>query len=190
MKRWWAGASRSTLLAGLVAGLVAVPGCDDGSSSETGEGSESSGDDGVGWFEIGWGQDSYVAISDGDDFPVVRGGQGSEMFPMPLQGAEFYLPGNPTSWMDADAPLVDLEMDVEGFNDGPGGHFKRIANYALDWVIREDGTYESAFLPILMPDGIDTEQLDGLPAHIHVQLRPFDQPMLVRELDVIIRAAP
>jgi hypothetical protein len=140
----------------------------------------------IGWFEVGWGQDEFIPIADGDDFPIVLGGQGAQMFPMPLRGAEFYLPGNPTTWMDETGPFVDFEMDIEGYNDGPGGHFKRIANYTLDWVVLDDGTYLSSFLAILVPDGIDAETLDGLPAHLWVRVRPHEQPALELELDVIV----
>ncbi len=124
--------------------------------------------------------------TDGDEFPIVRGGQGGEMFPMPLRGAEFYLPADEVSWMDETGPLVDLEMDVEGFNVGPLGHFKYIANYTLDWVVLPDGTYQSSWLPIIVPDGIDTDELDGKPAHLWVRLRPYKQPELELELDVVI----
>lgn len=140
----------------------------------------------IGSFEIGWGDGEYVPIADGDDFPIVQGGQGAQMFPMPLRGAGFYLPGNPTSWMDETGPLVDFEMDIEGFNDGPGGHFKRIANYTLDWVVLPDGTYQSSFLPIIVPDGIAPEELEGETAHLWVRLRPYEQPDLEVELDVVV----
>jgi hypothetical protein len=140
----------------------------------------------VGWFQVGWGQGEFVPLADGDPFPIVLGGQGAQMFPMPLQGGEWFLPENPTSWMDETGPLVDMDMDIEGWNDGPGGHFKHIANYTLDWIILPDGTYQSSFLPILVPDGITPEDLDGLPAHIWVRLRPYEQPALELELDVVV----
>lgn len=140
----------------------------------------------VGWFEVGWGQGELVPLADGDPFPIVLGGQGAQMFPMPLRGGEWYLPGNPTSWMDETGPLVDMDMDVEGYNDGPGGHFKHIANYTLDWIILPDGSYQSSFLPILVPDGVTPEELEGLPAHLWVRLRPYEQPALELELDVVI----
>lgn len=178
--------------------------CADGGSAESGPGSgtadsdstsgttatttqptESEGEP-VGWFELGWGEGQYVPIADGDPLPIVRGGQGAEMFPLPLRGAEFYLPSDIVSWMDETGPLVDLEMDIEGYNDGIGGHFKRIANYTLDWVVLEDGTYQSSFLPVLVPDGVDTDELEGLPAHLTVRLRPYEQPPLTLELDVVV----
>lgn len=140
----------------------------------------------VGWFQVGWGQGEFVPLADGDPFPIVLGGQGAQMFPMPLQGGEWFLPENPTSWMDETGPLVDMDMDIEGWNDGPGGHFKHIANYTLDWIILPDGTYQSSFLPILVPDGVTPEDLDGLPAHLWVRLRPHEQPALELELDVVV----
>lgn len=161
----------------------------DPTDSATSEGSATTAEDteaAVGWFEVGWGDGQYVPIADGDEFPIVRGGQGAQMFPMPLRGAEFYLPADPTSWMDETGPLVDLEIDIEGFNDGPGGHFKRIANYTLDWNVQADGTYQSSYLPIIVPDGIDAEDLEGEVAHLWVRLRPHEQPALELELDVVV----
>lgn len=140
----------------------------------------------VGWFEVGWGQGELVPLADGDPFPIVLGGQGAQMFPMPLRGGEWFLPDNPTSWMDETGPLIDMDMDIEGWNDGPGGHFKHIANYTLDWIILPDGTYQSSFLPILVPDGITPEDIEGLPAHLWVRLRPYEQPALEIELDVVV----
>lgn len=140
----------------------------------------------VGWFQVGWGDGEFVPLADGDAFPIVLGGQGAQMFPMPLRGGEWFLPENPTSWMDETGPLVDMEMDIEGWNDGPGGHFKRIANYTLDWVVLPDGTYESSFLPIIVPDGVEPEDIEGEPAHLWVRLRPHEQPALELELDVVV----
>ncbi|MEM9456009.1 MAG: hypothetical protein AAGF11_17645 [Myxococcota bacterium] len=199
MKRCRNRASRSALV--LLLGVAPLGACDptdpqtsdpsDGSThgSETDSDSATSVADTetpIGWFEIGWGDGTYVPLGPGDAFPVVLGGQGLEMFPMPLRGGEFFLPANPTSWMDETGPLVDIEMDVEGFNDGPFGHFKRIANHTLDWEIREDGSYQSEYLPIIVPDGIDVDELVGRPAHLWVRVRPHEQPELELELDVVI----
>jgi hypothetical protein len=140
----------------------------------------------VGWIDVGWGQGEFVPVADGDPFPIVLGGQGAQMFPVPLQGGEWFLPGNPTSWMDETGPFVDFEMDIEGYNDGPGGHFKRIANYTLDWIVLTDGTYQSSFMPVIVPDGIDATALEGLPAHILVRVRPYQQPALEVERDVVV----
>jgi hypothetical protein len=164
---------------------------DDPSATNTSEGVDSSTTEApVGWFIAGWGDGEFVPLADGDPFPIVLGGQGAQMFPLPLQGGEWYLPENPTSWMDETGPMVDFEMDIEGFNDGPGGHFKRIANYTLDWVVLPDGTYQSSFLPIIVPDGVAPEAIEGLPAHLFVRLRPFEQPALELELDVVVTIGP
>lgn len=199
--------SPSTLALAVSTALLLVPGCGEplpststGSeddthshSSDTSTGEPTTGtvdtadtEAPVGWFEVGWGQGEFVPLADGDPFPIVLGGQGAQMFPMPLQGGEWFLPENPTSWMDETGPLVDMDMDIEGWNDGPGGHFKHIANYTLDWIILPDGTYQSSFLPILVPDGVTPEDLEGLPAHLWVRLRPHEQPALEVELDVVV----
>jgi hypothetical protein len=170
------------------------PSDDDPSATNTSQATEgvdsSTTEPPVGWFIAGWGDGEFVPLADGDPFPIVLGGQGAQMFPMPLQGGEWYLPGNPTSWMDETGPLVDFEMDIEGFNDGPGGHFKRIANYTLDWVVLPDGTYQSSFLPIIVPDGVAPEDIEGLPAHLFVRLRPYEQPAVELELDVVVAVGP
>lgn len=145
-----------------------------------------SGGEVIGWFEMGWGEGQYLPVASGDTLAIVRGGQGAEMFPLPFRGGEWFLPGDTVSWMDEDGPLIDLTMDIEGYNDGVGGHFKYIANYPLDWFVLDDGTYESSYLPVIVPDGIDTAELEGLPAHIEVKLRPHQQPTLSLELDVIV----
>lgn len=201
MTRRWRRVPRTALL--LTALCVPASACADPGSGDAGEGSsddasttvdtvdtadtvgESEGE-AIGWFEMGWGEDEYVPIADGDELPIVRGGQGAEMFPLPFRGGEWFLPDDIVSWMDETGPLVDLEMDIEGYNTGLGGHFKRIANYTLDWVVLEDGTYQSSWMPVIIPDGIDTAELEGLPAHIWIRLRPHEQPALELELDVIV----
>jgi len=188
--RWGRGSQSAQVLFGLAMGCNASAGGgdtegEDTTASETAEPqTDSEGE--FAWLEIGWGEGQYVPLADGDAFPVVRGGQGAEMFPMPLRGAEFYLPGNPTTWMDENGPLVDVEIDIEGHNDGVGGHFKRIANYQLDWEIVEDGTYLSSYIPILIPDGVDSDELEGLPAHVLVRVRPHEEETIVRELDLVV----
>lgn len=209
----WVRASRSALVLLAASAVLVACGSDDASESASHSAGETESDDDsssnsasasspsssadtettagdteapVGWFQVGWGQGEFVPIADGDDFPIVLGGQGAQMFPMPLRGAEFFLPGNPTSWMDETGPFVDFQMDIEGYNVGTGGHFKYIANYTLDWIVLPDGTYQSSFLPIIVPDGIDAEELAGLPAHVWVRLRPHEQPALELELDVVV----
>lgn len=142
-------------------------------------------DDGA-WFEVGWGDEVFAPIADGDDFPVVWGGQGAAMFPMPIQGGGFVLPDDPRDYLDEKAPIMDLHVDIEGHNNGIGGHFKRIANYPVAFSILEDGTYEFVYVAIILPDEVDPFELEGLPARLWVQLRPYDREPLVRELGLTV----
>ncbi|MCA9655936.1 MAG: hypothetical protein H6712_21440 [Myxococcales bacterium] len=183
----WRRSSRSALLTiplSITAVGCADPGSDDDTSGTGDTGTDSDG--AIGWFELGWGVGQFTPVADGDALPIVRGGQGAEMIPLPLQGGEWFLPDTIVSWMDETGPMVDLVIDIEGYNDGVGGHFKRLANYTLDWIVLEDGTYQSSYIPVIIPDGIDSAELEGLPAHIEVSLRPFEQPTLALELDVVI----
>lgn len=138
------------------------------------------------WFEIGWGDTSFMPLGDGDDFTVVWGGQGAAMFPMPIRGGDFVLPDDPKNYLDEKAPLLDLHIDIEGHNDGFGGHFKRIANYPVTFTVLDDGTYEFVYVAIILPDEVDPYELEGLPAHLWVQLRPWEHEPIVQELDLTI----
>jgi hypothetical protein len=143
-------------------------------------------DDGA-WFEVGWGAERFEPLEDGDEFAVVWGGQGAAMFPMPIRGGGFVLPDDPRDYLDERAPIMDLHVDIEGFNDGIGGWFKRIANYPVVFSLLDDGTYEFVYVAIILPDHVDPFDIDGLPATLWVQLRPYEREPMVRELDLIVR---
>lgn len=143
-----------------------------------------------GWFQVGWGIDSFAPIEAGDDFTIVWGTQGAAMFPMPVRGGEFVLPDDPGDYTDPRAPLMDLELDIEGHNDGFGGHFKRIANYPLVFEVLDDGSYEFLYVAIILPDDKDPMELEGLPAHLHVVLRPFEADPIEIDLDLVVAIEP
>ena len=204
-----AGMSRSFLCSGAIALSLFASACTDKGPSdegaddsvamttEPGDGSESDSAESEsgtpadpGWFEVGWGVDSFTPIVDGDEFTIVTGTQGASMFPMPIRGGEFVLPDDPSDYLDERAPMMDLELDIEGFNDGFGGHFKRIANYPLVFEILPDGTYEFLYVAIILPDGQDAFELEGLPAHLRVQIRPYESDPIVRELDLVVAVEP
>jgi hypothetical protein len=141
---------------------------------------------GDGWFDVGWGDTSFAPLSEGDDFKIVWGGQGAAMFPMPIRGGGFILPDDPKNYLDERAPILDLHVDIEGHNDGFGGHFKRIANYPVTFDILGDGSYEFIYVAIILPDDVDPTELEGLPAHLWVQLSPYEHPPIVHELDLTV----
>ena len=162
--------------------LALCTGC---ASTLPGSEGDDTGEDGA-WFEIGWGDESFSPLVDGDAFPVVWGGQGAAMFPMPIRGGGFVLPDDPRNYLDERAPIMDLHVDIEGFNTGIGGYFKRIANYPVVFEILDDGTYEFIYVAIILPDDVDPFALEGLPARLWVQLRPYGREPLVSELDLTV----
>ncbi len=140
----------------------------------------------TGTVELGWGIDSFTPLQDGGEFRVVWGTQGAAMFPMPVRASGITLPDDPSDFLDPRAPKMNLELDIEGHNDGFGGHFKRIANYAMTFEVLDDGTYEFLYVAILIPDDKDPLELAGLPAHLWVEVTPYDSPPIVVEYDLTV----
>ncbi len=143
----------------------------------------------VGTFEVGWGDTEFNALADGDTLQVVWGGQGAAMFPLPLRGSEFVLPDPPDDYTSKQAPLFDLEIDIEGYNNDVGGHFRRLANYPITFTVLPDGTYEFVYVAVLLPDEIDPPVLNGMPAHLWARLRPYGSAALEVEFDLVVAAA-
>jgi hypothetical protein len=196
----------ASLLLSAIAGLGLASGCtdrtdpmadDDGSASDTESSASASAsgqdtdsattdDPDAGSVELGWGIDSFTPLVDGGEFQIVWGTQGAAMFPMPVRVANIPLPDDPSDFLDPRAPMMNLELDIEGHNDGFGGHFKRIANYAMTFDALGDGTYEFLYVAILVPDDKDPLELDGLPAHLRVEVIPFESDSIVREFDLTV----
>jgi hypothetical protein len=124
------------------------------------------------WVEVGWGIDEFNAFDDSGTFPVYFGPQGLYMFTVPIRGGGFPLPADPYDYEDPNMPYVDLWLDVDGYNDGPNGHFSELTDYVLPMSPDPDmpGTsqYISVWLPI--PETVDPNQLEGIPAQLHVEL--------------------
>ncbi|MBX7078097.1 MAG: hypothetical protein K1X88_02850 [Nannocystaceae bacterium] len=158
-------------------------------SAASSEGGDSTGAPVVGWFELGWGATEFNPLHDGDTLQVVWGGQGAAMFPLPLRGGEFVLPDPPDDYESELAPLFDLTIDIEGHDDGVGGHFKYLANYPITFEILPDGSYEFVYVAVLLPEDIDPSILDGLPAHLHARLRPYGSAPLELDLDLVVAGA-
>lgn len=140
-------------------------------------------DGAVPWFEVGWGERGFAPLEAGGELRIVWGAQGSAMFPMPVRGGNFVLPDDPKDYYDEKAPLLDLELDIEGHNDGPGGHFKRIANYPVTFDVGDDGTYEFVYVAVIVPDDIDPVILRDKPASLWVRLRPYGADPLEYTID-------
>jgi len=121
---------------------------------------------------------------------IVWGSQGAAMFPMPLIAGGFELPPNPQDYTDERIPTLALTIDIDGFDDGTGGHFKRIANFPVTFEILPDGSYQFLYVPVIVPDTLpDPQVLDGHVAHLAVELEPFDAPTLSQVYDLVVSVA-
>ncbi|MEZ4380079.1 MAG: hypothetical protein R3A79_01935 [Nannocystaceae bacterium] len=149
-------------------------------------------------FEIGqaifdpedpFAEPTWAPLSAGDTIEMVRGGQGLLMFAIGLRGANFVIAENPTQFDDPMMPQVDMWMDIDGYNIGYGGHFARIYNYPIPFrpLDGADGIVEFLYVAVIVPDEIsEPVVLDGQPGHLWIQLFPYEEAPILRELDVVI----
>ncbi len=141
------------------------------------------------WLELGQGEFTWRALADGEALTLVRGQQGLLMFPLQLRGGGFTLPPDPTDFTHPDAPLLDISIDVEGFNElGFGGRFTQITGLPVSFVPVSEDTYEFVYAPAITPDELyEPCVIDGRPATIRAALDVVDRPEPVRvELDVVL----
>jgi len=181
-------------LALLCAPLAGCEPDDPGQAMDTGNGSDDSGEESgeevVGFLEVGFGETDFTPIEDGGEMHVVWGAQGSAMFPMPIRAGGITVPDDPSDYTDERAPILDVTLDVDGEEAGYCGHFKCVANYPMSFDVMEDGTLQFLYVRVIMPDGVDIQGLDGKTAHLRVELEPFDSGTLVEEFELTIVADP
>ena len=180
-------------LAVLALTLCAAAGCDP-SFPHYGDGGEGQPNDedsgtppGDAWIAFGQGEEGWYPVENGDSLLMVLGGQGLLMFPMPLRGAGFTLPEDPTDWSDPDIPILDMYIDIDGYNIGFGDHFFRLANYPIPFEILPDGTYEFVYVTLFVPNELgDPCQIDGQPSQLHAELETADGYVLTWDRNVVI----
>lgn len=131
---------------------------------------------------------TYEALADGDTIQVVRGGQGLLMLPLGVHGRGFEVPADPLDWDDPRTPKIDLWIDIEGYNVGPGGHFARVAGYPIGFVpIDMEGTLEHMYITVFVPDAVtDASVLFGKTGLIRAELHTFEQPTVALELGFVV----
>ena len=86
------------------------------------------------------------------------------------------------------AQLDDLTrlIDIDGHNDGIGGHFMYLANYPITFEIQGDGSYEFLYVAAVLPDAVDPTTLQGLEARLVARLRPYDADPMEREITLVV----
>jgi len=193
---------RTGLQAGLslALGCALLSGCDepppgDSDTSEetgddTGEDSGESGEEVVGFLDVGFGETDFTPIVDGGELRVVWGAQGSAMIPLPIRAGGITVPDDPRDYTDERAPLLDVTLDVDGEDAGFCGHFKCVSNYPMSFDVLSDGTYEFMYVRMIMPDGVDVQSLDGKTATLRVELSPIDSGTLIEEFELTLLAEP
>ncbi len=132
---------------------------------------------------------AWAPLASGDSLELVLGGQGLMMFPIGLRGANFVIADDPTNFTDPKMPKADIWMDIEGYNIGFAGHFARIYNYPLSFrpLSGSSDINEFLYIAVIVPDEIsDPKELDGKPGHIWIELDPYDDEPILREIDVIV----
>lgn len=118
-------------------------------------------------------------LTDGVVWPLECGGQGSWMFGIyPSLGG--WDPMN-------DVVTFTIEVDVEGHNTNPAGHFfSGEVSYYIGCEQVDGGVVGVA--PVFPPDDLaDLSVLDGLPAQVHVTV-PADGEVLTADAAVMLSA--
>ncbi|MBV1858092.1 MAG: hypothetical protein KUG77_06740, partial [Nannocystaceae bacterium] len=165
------------------------PGGDD-TGTDTEDSSGESGEEVVGFLEVGFGENNFTPIEDGGELELVWGTQGSAMIPLPIHAGGITVPDDPRDYTDERAPLLDVTLDIEGEDPGFCGHFKCVSNYPMSFDVLSDGTYEFMYVRVIMPDGVDVQSLDGKAATLRVELSPIDSGTLVQEFNLTVLAEP
>lgn len=183
------------LAVGILAGLVSwAPGCQEagGSTADVGPApmESSTGDAVEPWFEVGYGEDRFTPLAQGGVLPIVWGAQGAAMFPMALIGGGFTLPDDPQNFADERAPIVDVVVDIDGYNVSTTGHFKEVRNVSLGFHVLEDGSYRYLGVRVIVPPEVpDPAVLQGRPAYLWVQLRPYAHEPLLATYELTVDVA-
>jgi hypothetical protein len=141
-----------------------------------------------GWIEIGWGLDVFTPFEEGGPFPIYRGTQGLYMFTMPIRGGGFPLPPDPSDFTHPDIPMLDVWLDIEGYEVTPDGHFIEYTDYPVpfDIDLSAGGTYEYVSVWMVISETTDPAALEGLPAQLHAELSCADGQVLIANQALVV----
>jgi hypothetical protein len=141
------------------------------------------------WIEPGWGKELYHPLAEGDDFPIILGGQGSYMFTLALRGGGFPLPDDDVHWSDPSMPSVDAWVDIDGVDEGldARGHFSSVVDYPISFHVVEGGSYEYVRVSLLLPEGVvEFDDLVGREATLHYDVECGDGQRVVDERRLVV----
>lgn len=141
------------------------------------------------WLEVGWGVSEFNEFE--GTLPLVIGPQGLAMFSMPMRGAGFYNPPDP-SFDNPDMPVLHAWVDVPGYALTPDGHFNEVLDYPALFYPSLDlpGALESPAVWLVIPDAVEPAELTGQPALLHAEMIDADGVMLTQDHDLVIGEAP
>lgn len=144
---------------------------------------------GQAWLEVGFGTTEFNAFE--GLLPVVVGPQGLYMFSMPLRGQGFYNPPDP-SFDNPDMPILQAWVEIDGYELTDQGRFNEVVDYpALFYPSQsEPGVLEGPAVWLVLPDGVDPEQIVGLDARLHAELVDVDGLVLVDDHELVIDEIP
>jgi hypothetical protein len=185
LARWfrYAGLLAATLACGPVGGGEASTGTQEETDSGGSDAlycSEALNEDGEAWLELGQGVTEYETLEPGGELRIVLGGQGLLMFPIDLKAGGFCVPPDLS---DRDEfPILDITVDV----DGEPSPFIALHDQPLDFEILEDDTFIWLYLPLLIPDAADPQQLAGRAVTVEAHLAPHEHAPLDVEMELVV----
>ncbi len=143
-----------------------------------------------GWLEMGWGLSEFNAFSN-REVPIILGPQGLDMFSIALRGGEFLVPDDPSDFDHPDIPVMDMWIDVEGFN-GDDDHFILYSDHPIPFAPsgRSDAEVEFVAVWLVLPGEVLGGDLYGLSAHLHVELRCGDGEVVTDDRELTIVEGP
>lgn len=141
------------------------------------------------WLEVGFGTAEFNAFE--GLLPVVVGPQGLYMFSLPLRGRGFYNPPDP-SFDNPDMPILQAWVEIDGYELTDQGRFNEVVDYpALFYPSgSEPGVLEGPAVWLVLPDGVDPEEIVGLDARLHAELVDVDGLVLVDEHQLVVDEIP